>query len=295
MSKISNQDKKRITTLLMAGMNDTAIQKATMIPRDKIAIIRKTGMKKVVVMSDLHCGHVTGLTHPDCKGMEEWHGVQDEAWNAFDAILKGIGHIDVAIFNGDLTDGKGGRNSGKELITTDMQTQAMMAVKVIDHINADKVLITRGTPYHVGDDTDWEDMIGREVSADAVKDHLWFSVNGVRFNCKHKIGGTSAPQGKATPILKEKLWEYLWERRDPNQATDILIRSHVHNYTHVGGTGWWGCTTPALQGWTGYGARQCVGTVDWGLLSFDCWDGGLWNKYEHIKQLDSQRVKVLEY
>lgn len=255
----------------------------------------KRVFKRVVVISDLHCGHATGLTPPDYQSnFPKWAEAEAEAWRAYIDIMKSLLPIDLLIVNGDLIDGKGGRSGGAEQITTDCRTQAEMARDCLTVVNSKEKIIVRGTPYHVGEDTDWEDIIAGWIHAVKIGDHVWVDVNGLRFNLKHKIGNSSVPYGKGTPLAKEKNWERLWAAQDEGQNADIIIRSHVHAYFQCAEYGWWGCTTPALQGWTKYGARQCSGTIDWGLISFDVHRNGTFVPHTHITRLKAQKVEVVK-
>ena len=251
--------------------------------------------KTVLVMSDLHCGHVAGLT-PHCYASSEPFTLnkQSDAYDKYLEILKKVKHVDVLIVNGDLIDGKGGRSGGTELITSDRLEQCNIAAECILQVKADKIVIVRGTPYHAGSEEDWEDVIASKVNACKIGDHEWIDVNGVVFDCKHKIGGSSIPHGRHTPIAKERLSNLMWQEYKDHPKGDIFIRSHVHYYAGAFGPNWWGCTTPALQGLgTKYGKRQCSGTVDWGLLQFDIMKDGQWSMWKHIHTIQSQIPKVV--
>jgi len=251
--------------------------------------------KRVVVISDMHCGHVTGLTPPDYRsGFPGWAESQEDAWQTYVEIMKGLLPIDVLVVNGDSIEGKGHRSGGTELITTDCQIQSEMARECITVVNSKEKIMVRGTPYHAGEDTDWENIIAGWVHAKKIGDHVWVDVNGLKFNIKHKIGSTTTPYGSGTALGKEKTWERVWGKRDPEQNADILIRSHIHRYYQCAEVDWWGCTTPALQGWTKYGARQCIGTVDWGLIWFDVHRNGSYVAHKEIRTLEAQKVEVVK-
>jgi hypothetical protein len=78
------------------------------------------------------------------------------------------------------------------------------------------------------------------------------------------------------------------------QAT-IILRGHVHYTIDCGDPTWRAIILPALQGMgSKYGARQCSGTVDFGITVFDVEDDGsfVW-KVETVR-VEEQAVKVLE-
>jgi len=131
------------------------------------------------------------------------------------------------------------------------------------------VLMTHRTPYHVGSYEDWERQIAREVSAEKIADALWFDVNGLRFNVRHKVSRSIIPHGRATPILRQRLWEVLWADWEERRVASVLIRHHVHYHTFAGGPDHLVMTGPSLQAYSQYGVRQCEGIVHMGLLWFD--------------------------
>ena len=242
--------------------------------------------KRIGIFADLHCGHRAGLAHPN------WHvsggtpkgkvvrAFQQEMWRKFTAKVKAAGHIDVAVWNGDLIDGRGERSGGTELIETDREEQAMMAARIIEFVGVKKNLITYGTPYHSGYIEDWENSVAREVGAE-IHSHLFLDVNGVMFDFKHKVGASSIPHGRSTPAKRERLWNLIWAEReeDGQPKADVIMRSHVHYYDASNDAGYYACVTPALQAaFTKYGARQCSGTVDFGFLTWEITDKKAWRE-----------------
>ena len=63
-------------------------------------------MKRIAIISDLHCGHQFGLAHPeDCV-----NDVQKRGWDFFEAGLKKYAPYDVVFCNGDAIDGNARKN-----------------------------------------------------------------------------------------------------------------------------------------------------------------------------------------
>ena len=88
---------------------------------------------RIGVFSDMHCGHVTGLTPTKWNSQtDEFHNFRDESWHWFKSVVKQIGLLDYAVFNGDLIDGKQHKNGGLELLVTDRNKQVEMAVEVME-------------------------------------------------------------------------------------------------------------------------------------------------------------------
>lgn len=251
--------------------------------------------KRVVVISDLHCGHAVGLTPVSWHStlaksaptfLKELEHTRQKLWQFYFDTIKKLQPIDVLLVNGDAIDGSGTRSGGVELITSDRHQQADMAAENIKLAKAKKVIMTFGTDYHTGEQEDFEMDIARDVKAEKISAHEWIDVNGLVFDMKHHIGSSSIPHGRHTQVSKERLWNILWADHGENPKANIIIRSHVHYHNFCGGTDWLGLTTPALQGLgTRYGKRKCSGIVDFGLTHFDVDKNGEFEWSSHILKL----------
>ena len=264
-------------------------------------------MKRLVVISDLHCGHRVGLTPPgwwnDGKYATGINAkvakIQRELWKFYATSIDALGPIYGLIVNGDAIDGKGKRSGSSELVAASMNEQCRMAAYAIDYAKAKKVGLIYGTPYHTGTEDDFEYMIGEMCESDiAFRSGQEFPIiNGVQFDFKHKVGSSSIPHGRMTALAKANMWNKIWhaERKlQPNAR--FIIRSHVHYHAHCGGIGWDAMTTPALQGFgSNYGVRQCEGKVDVGMMVFDIEENGdvAWNVIE--ARLQHQKALPLEF
>lgn len=232
--------------------------------------------RRVLVLSDFHCGSVIGLTPPEFDDKTEpelkpqlWN-MRRIIWNFFADTVDRMGKIDLLIFNGDAIDGKGEASGGTELLTADRNIQVEMAIAAINHVGAEKTLMSFGTAYHTGKREDWEDGVADGVGADKISGEDNVNVNGCVINYKHHIGRSSVPHGRHTAVAKAKLWNDIWSQRGEYPEANILIRSHVHYFTYCGGSNWLALTTPALQGYgSKYGERRVDGTVDIGLVIFN--------------------------
>lgn len=240
--------------------------------------------RRVVVISDLHCGHRAGLTPPNYQYPKypkscakdlidedrlNFGNQQRAMWRWFEAEIKRLQPIDVLIVNGDAIDGKGERSGGIEQLEPDMAKQADMAAEIINFINATKVVIVAGTPYHAGKAESFEAYIARETNTVKYGKHLFLDINGVVFDCKHKIGSSSIPHGRYTALARTALWNLVWSEENTPRA-DVFIRSHVHFFAQCGNNRFRAYITPALQGFgSRYGELECEGVVNIGFLSFD--------------------------
>lgn len=249
--------------------------------------------KRVVVLSDLHCGSIVGLTPP------AWHTgdeLQRDMWGWYQREMVELGAVDACFVMGDAIDGKGHRSGGVEQITTDLITQTDMATAALRHVQAKNFVLVHGTPYHVGaDGEDMERLIARELGA-RIGGHEWVDVNGCVFDLKHKVGGSGVPHGRHTAVARERLWNQLWHMRELAPKANVILRGHVHYHSFCGGPGWLAMTLPALQGpGSHYGVRQCSGLVDFGFVVFDvAADGSYsWRVHEYRASIAEPKAVCL--
>lgn len=264
--------------------------------------------KRVVIMSDLHCGHLVGLTPPHwqsraARGTWRYKAsqLQADCWKWYTETLDALKPIDILIANGDLIDGSGDRSGGTELITTNRASQAEMATTALKYAKAKDYVLTYGTGYHTGNEEDFEDEVVKalkaEESINSVKigSHEWVDVNGCIFDCKHHLGSSGIPHGRFTAIAKDQLWNELWAGHEEQPKADVIVRSHVHYHIFCGTSDWMGLTMPALQAMgTKYGSRRCSGRIDYGFTHFDVNTDGSYAWQLHKALIKRQRAKALK-
>jgi hypothetical protein len=263
-------------------------------------------MKKVLIVSDFHSGHLCGLTPPKWQiqpedesptnKLEKFAASQRECWNWFEKTTKQLGPWDVVIANGDLIDGSGHRSGGTEQLTTDRLKQAAMAVHILKSLSGPKteIIQTVGTSYHTGDAEDFETVIAEKCGARKIGSHEWVEIEGVIFDVKHHCGSSSVPHGRHTAIARERLWNLLWNERGMSPKSDVIVRSHVHYFSVAGGVDWLAMTTPALQSHgSKYGARRCSGIVDYGFVWFTV-NKGSYSWRAEIADLPALRSGVIK-
>lgn len=270
------------------------------------------GSIRMVILSDLHCGHAVGLTPPEYhyampkKKENNWRykvaKVQRETWNWWEKDIAEVREekpIDLTVLNGDAIDGRGEKSGGTELTAVDRFTQADMAVTIMKMAKARKYKQTYGTGYHTGNYEDYEDYICKElgntkgVEKATIGDHAWVNCNGTMFDFKHHVGGSGTPYGQFTPVAKDKVWNSLWSLRDEQPNADVIIRSHVHTHTFCGEYDWLAITTPALQGMgSKFGSRRCSKRINIGYLVFDIAADGSYTWQSRIARLKCNKVTV---
>lgn len=257
--------------------------------------------KRVVAISDLHCGHEFGLTPPGWQyplDDEDDHRFkaakfQRALWDFYANTIDALKPIDILLVLGDAIDGKGDKKGGTEQLELDRRKQCNIAAKCINYAKADKVRMVYGTPYHVGKGEDWEAVLAEKVCNASVQSHGFFEVNGKIIDVKHKVGGSSIPHGRHTALARAKLWNMIWyheHERQPN--ANYLLRGHVHFVAASAGVDWFAGTIPALAYYTAFGARECEGTVHVGLVKIDIPDDGrfVWPDYILAKFKEQQAL-----
>lgn len=262
--------------------------------------------KRVLVVSDLHCGHKAGLLPPwhvirDGYEAEDSHMVamQDELWGNWKQNLREYGPFDVCIVNGDCIEGRAEKSGGTELVTTEQLKQVKLANYCLERVDAEKFYFTYGTGYHASHaGEDYEKLIADNFDA-PIKAKLWLDIEGVVFDVKHHIASSALPYSRHTAVSRERIQSMLWAEAGEPRG-NVFIRSHVHYFNYCGGIegdrSWLAMTTPALQAAnTKYGGRRCSGVVDWGMVVFDVKDGAIerWTPVVTvIKSCLSKAIKV---
>lgn len=242
--------------------------------------------KRIVSIGDLHCGHKRGLTPPEWQGASPTKGdaaIQKQYYDFYTSTADAIvasngGYIDGLIVNGDAIDGPGKKSGSREQITTDRIEQNAMVLECIRIWNPKWIIMTLGTKYHVGEEENWEELLAKDLRREldvpvSISAQETLIVNGLVFDIKHKVGRSAIPHGRHTAAARAALWNKYWAERKQRPKADIIIRSHVHYYAITGDATFTAFILPALQGLgTEYGARECEGVVDFGVLWFDVGD-----------------------
>lgn len=270
-------------------------------------------MKRLVVLSDLHCGHRAGLTPPAYQYSEDGAGrragfakLQRSLWDWYADEVSKLGPVDCLVINGDAIDGKGLKSGGRELITADRDEQIEMAEICARLIKPNRFVIVEGTPYHTGQEESWESVLALNLGCQMDDDpndhndasefgaHIWIDIDGIVFDFRHKVGSSSIPHGRFTAPQRAGLWNILWAEKAIQPNAKFIVRSHVHYFSAAFTSFKTVITTPALQTHSNFGSREVDGTNDIGFLHFDI-DNGVANMHTHLYEAtDILKAKVLK-
>lgn len=254
--------------------------------------------KRIVAITDLHCGHLVGLTPPRFRSpIPKWDRIEAELWDEYQRMIDTYSPVDALFVLGDCIDG---RKNGSELITGDRNLQVDMAIECINEWHAETVIMVYGTPRHVStkEYEDYERWVAQGVNAKKIGSHEWVQLKGTQpiFDLKHTIGTSTIPHGRFTSINRDALWSILWAESGRQPHSSVLLRGHVHFFGFSGTDRRLCITLPALQGMgSKFGSRLCSGIVDWGIVYFDV------NNEQRIPawgwdtvSVDSQKAKLLK-
>jgi len=254
-------------------------------------------MKTLVIISDLHCGSIFGITPPTYWEKEKVRrSIQKETWQAYSKIASDWHNPNYLLANGDLIDGTQKKQGGAELTTPDRNIQCEMAFNAVTKFAAKNYLLTYGSPYHVSENAeDFEYKLGKDLDA-TVGGRLFFEIDGVRFDARHHIGGSGIPHGRATPILREIMWNLIGEAIEGAPHIHCVIRSHVHYYLYVEvEPSRCAIITPGLQVGRGrHGSRRCTGKISWGAIRLKIDNGKIVDRETRICQLETNRPKLIK-
>jgi hypothetical protein len=200
--------------------------------------------KRIMVISDLHSGAISGLTPPGWQ-IDKYKVFQGPLWDWYASEVKKVGPVDVLVVNGDAVDGDGSKDT-IDHITTDMEDQADIAEKSIRQIKAKKIYMTYGTPFHVAGTMKYENMVAKSLGCE-IADTIYLNVNGTRFSFRHATGNAGTPYTQGTQTYKEAVRDLVTAIETEQEPADYIIRSHVHNAFMAGSPERTAITTPCLE------------------------------------------------
>jgi len=154
--------------------------------------------------------------------------------------------------------------------------------------------LSHNTKYHVGDQAeDFEYVIAKDIGA-KIEGRLFFEVEGMTIDARHKVGSSSIPHGRATSLLRDMMWNLVKSTEDEEPRAQIIIRSHVHYNIWVEQPNRVMFTTPALQLSRGrFGSRECVGETHWGAIRLKIDNGQIVGRDINIWNLHANKPRVI--
>ena len=252
-------------------------------------------MTRILSLSDLHCGNVSGLTpdrfNPDSEVGHKMHLYRAALYHWVTQEIDKLRPIDICVVNGDAIDGKGDKNGGLEQFTVDRTAQIEMAVEFCKWINAKEYHFTYGTAYHVGHEDDWENEVAIEFGT-RPEPIIELNIHGLIMKWRHHSGGSAIFAARANALARQQLNDILWAVEGEERRADVLVYSHQHYFyvtmNRFGTT----FVSPALQGFGGsqLGTRRMGGVTDYGFLHFDVNSKDDWSWKLH-RLLQTKRVR----
>jgi len=198
-------------------------------------------MRRVLCISDLHCGSVWGLWHPDYKTRHQntirLNSVQEEIYEKWELMREEVNEgegYDTVFLIGDLIDGLNKRNYGMERMVSNLNEQVGVVLKLLKPICKGKEVIgITGSAYHGSADYEIDRRICNEL-----RGKYGGSICNVRLKHTDKIiniahGSGFPPQYIGTKMSKEILLSIMSAKLEKTPNIDILIRGHFHEYAHL--------------------------------------------------------------
>jgi len=242
-------------------------------------------MKRVLFLSDLHCGHGLGLTPPEYQ-TDFFREVQYKGWEFYSKYVNEL-KPDIVLVNGDAVDGVLLKDNS-DMITTNSARQQEIAIRCLDEVpkkslnNEDvKFLFTRGTPVHVKSDTELEDDIAKYFNAE-IYDFVKFRVNDLIISARHTAGKGGTVYSSVTGLQRSAIVQYLNDSIKGEETADLYVRSHIHDYNYLDRALLSILSTPCLQfSGTAFG-RKCLGFYDYGVSWADIEDKYNYQVYKKL-------------
>ncbi|HOJ96856.1 MAG TPA: hypothetical protein PK024_08495 [Methanospirillum sp.] len=191
-------------------------------------------MKKILCISDLHCGSLNGLipynfTDDINNELFILNDVQRYLFQQWIHMCNTIRNIDYCIVCGDLVDGANYGEKGKGQITTDIYTQAKMACHLLKMIDTKNFVIVDGSGYHVGQEISGDMLVADMLNGHFGNPDIELTCESITFHIRHHEQWSRDPGGRHTAARKEANVSVL-----QNEKIDVFIRGHIHSFNYNG-------------------------------------------------------------
>ena len=258
---------------------------------------RAAGTRRALLISDTHCGHVCGLTPPQYQERipaGKLRAIARRGWEWYLDYIRRNCPFDLLLFCGDGIDGRAKKSDGREIIAAP-EEQADMLLAVIEAPRAGQIVMVEGTPYHTSEGARWEQQAVKRLQ-DRGHTVEWgeratVTINGYVVDLRHKVGGSQAPAGGDSALRSEMVRAAEWAAEYGYPVPHAIVRGHTHRERIVAGGGRRQARTlPAMQMWTGYGARECGGLYHWGATTLDVDSAGRATWASELRALRSESI-----
>jgi hypothetical protein len=268
-------------------------------------------MKRMLIVSDLHCGHRVGLTPPQFDHekneslphhRQAQYQTRRKLWDWFDTHVKeALGEeklFDYMLCVGDAIDGPGDKNRGTDLLHTDLDDQVTQASWILTNIPAEHRFFVHGTGSHEGKAEEFGRHVADSIGAECLP-AFEAEIGGVLMQARHHISGTSSLPSEMTPLVNAKIKQDAWQKSLEAEPFNLMVRGHSHRcrgaiFPRTRQQVW---TTPALQGFGSKYSRDMDGLpVDFGIMLVTFYGGMRYNVEPIVSPLKIQRnggIKVL--
>jgi len=226
-------------------------------------------MKKVLVVSDLHCGGSSGMLPRNYYNAERdlhltTNKVQEFLFEQWENMVLTVGEVDAVICNGDIVDGLNSKSKGKDILVTDMMVQCDIARQLLSMINTKRFIFTQGSKYHTNDNPSADEIVCTMLRGE------WYDYFGdilfdnIKMNVQHYGPYSSRNDGAFSSMIRS-----IDQLRLDGDDADIYIKSHSHTFKYAGGPNYIAMTTPCWKGMDGYTMTKSQKRPDNGYVLFN--------------------------
>lgn len=204
----------------------------------------RSGIKRIVLISDLHVGStkaVLPLGFKTKEGNEIWpNAVQKwlvECWVRMQDYVESVVGKDkyVLVFNGDLIEGI--HHGTKEVWSPELGDQVAACIELLTPLakRAEKTYVVRGTECHTNNhEQTVAQQIGAEANPDADGlhsfDRLTLDLNGVRCVFRHHVSQTTRRYLGGSQLSVHLAEEQLEAANNGEQIPRVVCFGHQHKF-----------------------------------------------------------------
>lgn len=257
---------------------------------------KPNNVELAVVVSDLHCGSVVGLSPPQTKTEsgniigfgdnihQEWLW---QCWcEGIGRVKKIVGKSNAALFvNGDATEGVHHRNESS-LIAAAIATHTKMAQECLQPLVdiCKKTFVVAGTECHT---LNMETVLAEMLNAESgtARDKWLIRINGCLIDAAHHMTTTSRAYLEASAmsiLMGNARLNYL---RAGQEVPQIYLRAHRHCGGHFSDNQGLFVVTGAWQMLTRHGSKVVTDSIPRPTIAVLDWRGKTHGELPHVHQI----------